>query len=359
MSEEFRIIHLSDLHFVQNLRTEGTSFGRGRFLTNSHKYRFYTHLIDSLEATIGSHAPADVCLATGDISTDGSSASLATALTVFGLQKTAAGSEIERIETFHLQDYFQHKLIVPGNHDRFKAWRPIQLRSSQLERTFGAPLSYPYLRAAKTADPLPDVVFFVFDSTQNPDLLGGRLRFRPDLRIARGLILPGDWQWLHRCMADIAARRPIPNIDGRGQVIVNPDNCVRIVALHHHPLTRDVNDMDSSQMTCENGVDFADNCQRAGVHLILFGHRHTYFPRRVPAHRQPTQFGVAQPLHLVCAPTALEYKNPKPGYLIYRIAKGLIKIERYEWKEAAFDSRWGVTLGQGFHLVESPDVIPI
>jgi 3',5'-cyclic AMP phosphodiesterase CpdA len=80
MSGEFRIIHLSDLHFVENLKTEGTSFGRGRFLTNSHKYRFYTHLVDSLEATIGSATPADVCIATGDISTDGSAAGLATAL---------------------------------------------------------------------------------------------------------------------------------------------------------------------------------------------------------------------------------------------------------------------------------------
>lgn len=358
MPDEFRIIHLSDLHFVQNLKTEGTSFGRGRFLTNSHKYRFYTHLVDSLDATIGSDTPADVCIATGDISTDGSSASLATALTVFGNQKAVVGSEVERIETFHLRDYFQHRLIVPGNHDRFKAWRPIQLRSSQLERTFGAPRSYPYLRAAKTAASLPDVVFFVFDSTQNPDLRGGRLRFRPDLRMARGLILPGDWQWLHRRVADIAAGRPIPSINGREQVTVDRDNCVRVAALHHHPLTRDVDDQDLAQMACENGVDFADNCQRAGVHLILFGHRHTYFPRRVPAHGQPTRFGAAQPLHLVCAPTTLEYRSPKPGYLIYRIVRGSIEVERYEWKEATYDLQRAMRVGQGFHLVEG-DAIPI
>jgi hypothetical protein len=84
--------------------------------------------------------------------------------------------------------------VLPGNHDRFKAWRPFQMRSSQLEQTFGTPRSYPYLRAVKTGTMLPDVVFFVFDSTQNPDVLSSRFHFRPDLRIARGVLLPGDWQ---------------------------------------------------------------------------------------------------------------------------------------------------------------------
>ena len=359
MSAEFRIIHLSDLHFVENLKTEGNSFGRGRFLTNSHKYRFYTHLVDSLEATIGSATPADVCVATGDISTDGSAASLATALKVFGRQKATAGSAVERIETYPLGDYFRHRLVLPGNHDRFKAWLPFQLRSSRLEQAFDTPRSYPYLRAVKTAASLPDVLFFVFDSTQNPDILGGRFQFRPDLRIARGMILPGDWQWLHRSVEEIAAGRTIPSINGRDQVTVDPENCVRVAALHHHPITGGADDPDSVQMACEHGEEFADHCQRAGVQLILFGHRHRYFERRVAAHGQPTRFGAPEALHLVCAPTALECRSPTPGYLIYRITSNSIQAERYEWKEAEHDPVRGLTVGQGFHRVAGPPPIPI
>jgi 3',5'-cyclic AMP phosphodiesterase CpdA len=299
-----------------------------------------------------------VCIATGDISTDGSAAGLATALEAFGRQRTTAGSAVERIETYPLGDYFRHRLVLPGNHDRFKAWRPLQMRSSRLEQTFGTSRSYPYLRAVKTGAMLPDVVFFVFDSTQNPDVLSRRAHFRFDRRIAGGVLLPGDWQWLHRVVADIAAGRPVPGIDG-DQVTVNPDNCVRVAALHHHPVTPGADDPDKATMACEHGEEFADHCQQAGVQLILFGHRHRYFERRVPANGQRTQFGAGEALQLVCAPTALECASPTPGYLIYRITSGSIDVERYEWREAARDPRRGLVVGQGFHRVPGPPAIPI
>jgi hypothetical protein len=164
---------------------------------------------------------------------------------------------------------------------------------------------------------------------------------------------------LHRAVADIAAGRPVPSIDGRDQVTVDPDNCVRLAALHHHPVTRGADDPDSAQMACEHGEEFADHCQRAGVQLILFGHRHRYFERRVPANGQLTQFGTGEALQLVCTPTALECKSPTPGYLIYRITGDSIEVERYEWREASHDPRRGLMVGQGFHRVEGPPAIPI
>jgi 3',5'-cyclic AMP phosphodiesterase CpdA len=358
--DEFRILHLSDLHFVKTLTEEGRQFGNGRYLTKSHSYQYYTHLIDSLESTLGHLDPADVLVATGDISTDGSSDARATARRVFD-EKGAFTTEgkVHRIQTYGVGSFAQRHIVVPGNHDRYRSWRPIQTRSSRLEEVFKSPAAYPYVRGVQAAPSLPDILFFIFDSTQNPDLLSGLGRARLYKRTACGLLTAGDCQWLTRTCADIASGSPVPALGDGPPLHIDPAHCVRIALVHHHPLTKDQNDPDSALKACENGVSFALRCQEAGIHLVLFGHRHKFFERRVSGTAARTPFGAGGPLHLICCPTTLEYKCSNPGYLIYRITPTHIELERYEWRPAERNPAFGAPTGQGFHHIESLHPIPI
>ena len=347
MPDEFVIIQISDLHLIEKLQTDGVSFGKDRFLVRSHKYDYYTHLIYSLQSVLNGR-PADVLVVTGDVSTDGGRGSLRTAHRVITQPEITEGRLIERSLTQGLATFSRRFLVLPGNHDRYKSWRALQLRSNRLEKVFQLPNKYPYSRGVKTERSLPDVIFSVFDSTRNPDLLSKLDRARLWQWSACGVLTAGDRQALR----NFANARTVQSLEDGTNIHID-DRSVHIALLHHHPLiSDDPRDRDSGMMQCDGSRDFVVGCLEAGVDLVLFGHRHKFFNREVLAPGGPT-------VRFVCCATTLEYGCPQPGYLLYRIQPDKIVIERYEWQHGTYDKAIGAEIGKGFQKITSPDPIPL
>src|SRR3954447_6813161 len=195
MNRIARILHISDLHFVEELTAEGSTVIKSiikrkarTILQKSHSYYRLVQLSDGLR-----QQQRDIVLCTGDLTTDGSPQAFNTAL------KFLTEKEIRhdhRVVAYGLEATPERRVLIPGNHDRFGGkLLPLQRRNSYFEEAvFKGAREYPYsigYQDPSAGDDPWTILFFVFDSTPSPIV-----KFWAGARIARGHIRTPECHWL-------------------------------------------------------------------------------------------------------------------------------------------------------------------
>lgn len=322
-----RILQISDLHFTSKLANKARAFYKRPFLFAKAKGHAFDRIVSlsrqvaTLERQSGKF---DLMLATGDLSTDGSSASLSNVLEYIQKEEVRDGGP--RIATRGLNADANRRILLPGNHDRYtRAWIGFQEQGSVFETTLQTQDKYPYVagyrRPGAPNDPdEPAVLFFIFDSTPSKfaDI------WQPWRRLARGRLEPGEVDTAVVQARRILNNRSVTALDGRSTLNVRYSNCVRVALLHHHPLDLHPNTL------MENSDEFIDRCFQAGIHLVLFGHDHKEFwLTRYGTADLPT----ADPNHCVhffCCPSASEYASEN-GFYIFEFDQDAIEFCFYKW----------------------------
>jgi hypothetical protein len=189
---------------------------------------------------------------------------------------------------------------------------------------------YPRVELIKAAagSSRPDVVLFLFDSTQTLRL---SQRFNPLERIARGEVSIAECDWLVR-QSSVIAR------DGVDGVPVNLSNCVRIAALHHHPvMPPDIDLPPVRLMSMDNDELFCKSCLEAGINMVLFGHQHFAYQRTATSGAAgQTPFGPVAPVYFFCCASTSEYSVKKPGFYLYDIGTSGVDAYQFEWSGEGF-----------------------
>ena len=266
---------------------------------------------------------------TGDVSTDGSGGSLATALQ-FIEQDEIREPQTGRLLLYGLNAPGARRTILPGNHDRYGRLRlPFQSAGSKLEDVFAIAQRYPYTRVLANPNSVA-VILYVFDSTQrlrlHERLLSNRLN-----RIARGELSQAECLWIRRENARLAAaHRDNPTE-------VDPSTAVRIAVLHHHPVLPEDGSLANKLTSMDNNQAFVDACIQEGIQVVLFGHQHHQYARTVtPPDGMQTPFGPATPLRLLCCPTTCEYSALLPGFYVHEVRPHQLTTRVYAWATAGF-----------------------
>jgi len=180
------LAHLSDFHFVGELTESGRRlWTKG---VKSHSFAKIDALSQEFYEFRRLDSYPDVIVVTGDVSTDGSTQSLETALGFI------QGSEIfkgvpGRLITTGLCASPDRRIIIPGNHDRYGfGLLPLQRTSDALESVFSTSREYPYVVVYHpTYDNHTPLLFFLFDST-----LPKWVSAPPWNRVAQGWIQPAE-----------------------------------------------------------------------------------------------------------------------------------------------------------------------
>ena len=338
-TDRLRILHLSDLHFVGKLHESGTRWATGSLGTKSHSFAKLSAVRTTIEMGLGHREPGakrfDHLLVTGDVSTDGAQDSLRTARSWIQ-QDEFFRLSANRLRAYGLSSSDDETTIIPGNHDRYGRF-PLQGRQRHFEQIFGEPDGgYPYIKILK-ADPSsgrPDVVLFVFDSTQT---LGIRQRFwKPQQRVAEGEV------GLAECDSLLVRSRRIADEGHWRAINVDRARCVRIAVLHHHPRLPAEGDRCKSRplMGMANSELFERRCVEAGINLVLFGHQHcAYQLTAVPSSAGETPFGPSAPSYLFCCASTSEYSAKDAGFYVYDIAVGGVDIYEFTWAGQGFTQR--------------------
>ncbi len=335
------LLHISDLHFVEDIQTEGQrlSWRARTLLAKSHsfsKLQAFNRALINLRLRQRGH---DLTLVTGDVTTDGSEGAFRTAREFFD------NSEIHRdgrLIAFGLGLTKGSRIVLPGNHDRYRGrWLPIQHRSSFFERILETPEEYPYVRGYRRLPGTdPDqwtLLFFVFDSTA-----GLRTGFSRLERIARGYLTPTECLWLQTTAHDLAQNKKVKNIDGL-ELSFRLDRCVRVAVLHHHPVLGSIRTKSGGDQLTSllNDALFVEKCFAAGINLVLFGHQHVQYTarREPPPGLDPTPFGPPKPIYFVCCPSTLEHSEERNGFYLFDFEQDRLRTELYEWRadSLAFD----------------------
>ena len=183
--DRFRLVHISDLHFVANPFERGSKFRARSWLAKSHSGDKASLLAESL-LTLGE---VDVLLATGDLTTDGSAEALQTVRAY--LRETKLAGTANRRQTYPitaLGSVARTTLVVPGNHDRFGGSRmPTQRDSFGFNDIFGEDDLYPHVEYVGDYKRRPVVIFLV-NSVPMPDLVEQFTIMRRPMRIAGGKV---------------------------------------------------------------------------------------------------------------------------------------------------------------------------
>jgi hypothetical protein len=202
-----RILHLSDTHFVKDLNTKGSRFKGRSVLVASHdisKIEAFNTIHQRLqrEAARLNRPAFDHLLITGDISTDGSREALNNARQFVDEDELYDVRAQWRLVVHGLGWPANRRTVLPGNHDRYCRFFPLQSRSEEFEKVFhdGYERKYPQGRliASPAGSGSPSILMFVFDSTQ---VLRWRERLTFDMlarRIACGEVTPAECLWLTR-----------------------------------------------------------------------------------------------------------------------------------------------------------------
>src|SRR5215212_9675883 len=140
------LLHISDLHFTQNLTEKGRQHWAKMCGVKSHAFGRVDALSKKIDELRSIGWGPDLILATGDVSTDGSEEALATALEFVESEKVYRGSP-QRLVTKGLGATIKNRIIIPGNHDRYTGWLPLQRATTRFEKAFSAPDKYPYVVA--------------------------------------------------------------------------------------------------------------------------------------------------------------------------------------------------------------------
>jgi 3',5'-cyclic AMP phosphodiesterase CpdA len=329
-SEPVRILHLSDTHFVGNLKSKGgrwgVSWAAGAAAHDFAKIEALITILTRLGDGVFDHL-----LITGDVSTDGSLKSLELARK-FVEEDQILDSIMNRLVSYGLACPPEKRTVLPGNHDRYGRFLPLQRRSTRFEKVFFEGASYPYVRLIEPPRPgSPYVLLFVFDSTQ---VLRLRERLTMDMllkRMARGEVSPAECNWLGR------ESRRISELEKVGNLSLDLKNCVRLVALHHHPVESPKRGRFAQFKGMDNNAQFVRACLDAGINVVLFGHQHQAYRVTVPGSGHGmTPFGPRGPVHFLCCPSTLEYSVRKPGFYLHEVYLDRIAVHHYYWEGGGF-----------------------
>jgi 3',5'-cyclic AMP phosphodiesterase CpdA len=330
-ADRVRILHVSDFHFVGKLTERGTRLRTRAFMAKSHDFTKLEALNRILTLLAGPGRGFDYLVVTGDVSTDGATSSLETARS-FIEEDELIDPVVKRLVAHGLESPSDRRTVIPGNHDRYGRRLPIQRRQRHFEETF-EDASYPRVQVIK-ADEVsgrPDIVLFLFDSTQ---VLHLRHRFDPRKRIARGEVGLGECDSLIRRSWDIAR-------DGHANgVQVDLANCVRIVLLHHHPILPKETDRPNYLTSMDNDKLFCRSCLEAGINMVLFGHQHFAYQvtgRSTESGRTP--FGDVAPVHFFCSASTSEYSETDAGFYLYDVGTSGVDAYQFRWSGAGFSRR--------------------
>jgi 3',5'-cyclic AMP phosphodiesterase CpdA len=352
-----KVLHLSDLHFVKELTEEGRALhakARDLLKAKPHSFAKLEALAVRVKFLEEQGGRFDLILGTGDLTTNGSSAALRTALEFLEKDEVRMGSPSRPIVEGLSADK-SRRLLLPGNHDRYtRSWVPFQSRSDVFETVLGTSDRYPYVvgyrNPARTNDTDERaLLFFVFDSTPSAAVSyawsgPGSSKFGALKRIARGRLEGRECRWLEDKAKELERTGQVQALDG-GTLNIDYGKCVRLAVLHHHPY-------DGANTTLmENSQLFIRHCFRAGVDLVLFGHDHKEFYWPEYSH-DPAAVSSAPSPHWVqffCCPSATEYAEKKNGFYVFDFHDTHYTVQLHEWKEdlLSFDRKYYKQLPYG------------
>lgn len=349
MSHIATLLHISDLHLVEELTEEGRPLGiKG---PNSHSYaKLEAFSATVFDITALHQKQIDLVIVTGDVTTEGSPEALKAALEFIEAEDIYRYTPQRRVLR-GLNAKAANRIVIPGNHDRYEGhYKPVpqQRGNNLLEEVFGSSQTYPFAVAYRrsgtefeagaqdaNADS-PAVIFFVIDSTLvQPD----RRDFHN--KVARGRIDLGECTRIRELAAQIRATGEALDLNGNA-VRVNYDASVRVALLHHHPvLPRELDEAGISRFAkavrkvkagmtlMENSGPFIDACFDAGMSLVLFGHQHRAY--EVVLGRTDARFNLPHTIRFYCCPSTSEYSEEKNGFNLIDVYTDRVEVEYYRW----------------------------
>jgi len=329
------LLHISDLHFTQNLTEKGRQHWMKMCGVKSHAFGRIDALSKKVDELRSIGKRPDIVLATGDISTDGSEESLSTALEFIESEEIYRSTP-KRLVTKGLGVSTSQRIVIPGNHDRYAgSWLPFQKPSVFLEKVFRTPDKYPYVvgyrRAEYASDPNePALLFFVFDSTAS-ELASFSKVYTPWYRIARGRIEDAECRWLIEQSHGITQKGQVSGLDGNS-IPVNYGNTIRIAVLHHHPVDVPGTKPNDELTLMENNKSFVNACYEAGIDLILFGHQHVAYRNLISSEHQRQ----AHPIFFFCCPSTSEFSEKESGFYLIHFDTSGFTLSPYIWTGRSF-----------------------
>ena len=339
MSRIADVLHISDLHLIEDITERGRIHWRKAFGAKSHSYAKIAAMTGALEALRIEGWSPDLLLVTGDVCTDGSQEALQTGLRLVEDRSVRYGP-VGRTLTEGLSMNSSRRVILPGNHDRYSGLMPkMDKQNDNLENAFiGAPPGYPYSRGYRQPEhrsnpQSPALLFFIFDSTAMvpapEDSAFTDLLWRtPFYGAARGRLTPAECRWLVNESQRIADEKTVMGLDGE-IMSVEYDAAVRIAVLHHHPVKTSAGDDSLKPTTLMEQHDlFVSKCLEARIDLVLFGHQHKTFSCAKRENSHCTRF--------FCCPSTAEYSAEDAGFYTFTFYEDYFQITSYRWQGASF-----------------------
>jgi predicted phosphodiesterase len=342
LTEIASILQVSDLHFFRELSFKGgRNWSFKNFGVKGHSVAKLRVLARAIITQRASEGDDDVLVATGDISTDGTSDSLAIAREFID---RGTIYENGRLVSAGLATSRNQRIILAGNHDRYgDDFLPYESATNRtLESVFQIKDEYPYIvgfrRPPKRADAdAPTILFYVFDSTLTGDIAESP---NPAKRIARGIITDQECEWLESMPEALRSARSVSDLGGEN-LTIDYDNTIRVVLLHHHPVIKQKNSVfqffnGSSWSIMENADRFVEACFKAEVDLVLFGHEHENYNESHQREIVETTGKRVHTIRFVCCPSTSEYSEKKNGYYKIDFNANEYRMTLNEWNGTAF-----------------------
>ena len=339
-----RLLHISDLHLVEDITEQGTSLRRP-MLAATHCFntaRVLGNRIDALNPNF------NVMVATGDLTTDGLRGSFETVLQ-YVQSGPSSGENKMRISYFGLNAEKARRLLIPGNHDRFAGKLvPNQHINYTFEEVLGTTDHYPYVVGYRPPNRVKEIdsltlLFLVFDSTLPEGRESNDVKSWAQA-IAQGRIGSEEILEAKNLIRAAVENKMIKGLSGE-ELEFDPSNTVRIAVLHHHPvvtpsadqetarrnklgpvrrqlerLLSSKKDLDAELMKMNGADEFLRGCLSTNIQLILFGHQHFPYQRLIKpdcAAEVRGPFGPIKAIHAFCCPTTLEFTAPANGFYVF------------------------------------------
>jgi len=355
-SQEFVLIHVSDLHIHEPLTEKGRRLSGIRVGIRTHQYFMLQAAAEAIQR-IAYSTPSDrlALLVTGDLSTAGSPTSLQLAHAIISSSDVSDDTGTYPVGFNAGWPFF----VVPGNYDRYSstfiAWQQSAFETeleSELPRdnwvhyglTLPTTTSQPYprlpfaflLRCGDEAASRLEIVIIGLDSTD----LSPLERLNPWSYIAQGRVQDESLKYLERVSEDVLNRHML--VDSRG--VTHQLTSARprlLVLLHHHPhLPPDRHSKAATKLL--NAREVLQRCAAARVDVLFFGHEHIAFVDTVTLGSDTTS-----PTSLITAATgsvAIYDEQAGNMFSVYQIGPSYLRhsLWRYDnglFRQGAFPRR--------------------
>ncbi|MEM9655613.1 MAG: metallophosphoesterase [Actinomycetota bacterium] len=343
MSSSIDLVHISDLHLVEDLYTTGGTFKSRSKGAKSHS----RGIIAALSSTLGSFRERDsLLIVSGDVTTDGASGSLRSAKAY--LDQTQYSTPDRQYPIPCLGWPQDRRIVVPGNHDRYDGrWFPRQVESVAFEAALELPSYYPFVRVhVPPDDPTFAVAFFVLNSVPSGDIQERYPRHKRPGVIAGGYVPDAMRSQLVLQSEGLSDTGRAIDLGGQ-EVNISGRTLVKVAIVHHHPVPNPNTDTRAWRhpvRTLKNAV-FAETIAEgeallkalwfAGVQLVLFGHKHQAFQSYIDVH--PNDFyadrNVDMPdwnrMWFACCPSTSQYDQAKPGFYAIEVGKTCARLRQF------------------------------